>query len=305
MLTTTLLAVAAVLLDWLIGEPRRFHPLVGFGRLANLTENSFYGESHCAENTRRWRGFFALAFLLTPITILTISLVQLPVIGELLSLLLLTFTLGHRSLHDHASVVAEALTRGDNHSARMLAARLVSRDSQQIKAIPATVESVLENGNDSTFGTLFWFLVAGAPGSLLYRLSNTLDAMWGYRNPRFHKFGWAAARLDDLLNYIPARLTALSYALLGNTNTALHCWRNQAKAWKSPNAGVVMATGAGALSLQLGGPACYGGNWLDRPQLGQGKSPKTVDIYRSLDLIRAAIGLWLKLLLTIALLTHA
>jgi adenosylcobinamide-phosphate synthase len=305
MLTTSLLAVAAVLLDWLMGEPRRYHPLVGFGQLANLTESYFYGKSQYAENTRRWRGVFALAFLLTPITILTTSLVQLPVAGELLSLLLLTFTLGHRSLHDHATAVAEALTRGDNHSARTLAGRLVSRDTQQIKAIPATAESVLENGNDSTFGTIFWFMVAGAPGSLLYRLSNTLDAMWGYRNPRYHKFGWAAARLDDLLNYIPARLTALSYALLGDTTNALHCWRNQAKAWKSPNAGVVMATGAGALGVQLGGPACYSGNWLNRPQLGQGRHPKTVDIYRSLGLVRGAIGLWLKLFLTIALLTHA
>ncbi|MEJ2620978.1 MAG: adenosylcobinamide-phosphate synthase CbiB [Candidatus Thiodiazotropha sp.] len=305
MLTTTLLAVAAVLLDWLIGEPRRFHPLVGFGQLANVTESYLYGASQYAESTRRWRGLLALALLLIPITILTASLVQLPVAGDLFSLLLLTFTLGHRSLHDHASAVAEALTRGDSHSATALAGRLVSRDTQQIKVIPATAESVLENGNDSTFGTLFWFMLAGAPGALLYRLSNTLDAMWGYRNQHYHEFGWAAARLDDLLNYVPARLTALSYALLGDTNQALHCWRHQAKAWKSPNAGVVMATGAGALGLHLGGPACYGGNWLNRPQLGQGRHPKTVDIYRTLGLIRAAIGLWLKLLLTIALLTHA
>ena len=226
-------------------------------------------------------------------------------IGYLFSLLLLTFTLGHRSLHEHATVVAEALNRGDNHSARKLAGRLVSRDTQEISAIPATAESVLENGNDSTLGSLFWFVVAGAPGTLLYRLSNTLDAIWGYRNQRYGDFGWAAARLDDLLNYIPARLTALSYALLGDTAKALHCWRTQAKAWESPNAGPVMATGAGALGIRLGGPARYGGFWRNRPRLGLGRPPETVDIYRALALLRNSVGLWLKLLLAIAQLSHA
>jgi adenosylcobinamide-phosphate synthase len=148
-------------------------------------------------------------------------------------------------------------------------------------------------------------MLAGAPGCMLYRLSNTLDAMWGYRNQRYHDFGWAAARLDDLLNYIPARLTALSYAYLGDTRKALLCWRTQAKAWKSPNAGPVMASGAGALGICLGGAACYGGNWQHRPQLGQGRLPEAGDIYRTLGLVRGAVGLWLNLLLTIALLSHA
>lgn len=296
MLTTALLALGAILLDWLAGEPRRFHPLVGFGRLTGAVEGGLYGKPGCAPGSRRLRGLLALALLLFPLTLATAVLTRLPYLGECLSLLLLYFALGHRSLHDHARAVARALDEGDPAAARRLAGLLVSRDTECLEAEAATAESVLENGNDGVFGALFWFAVAGAPGCLLYRLVNTLDAMWGYRDRRYRDFGWAAARLDDLLNYIPARLTALSYAVLGRTGRALHCWRTQAAAWESPNAGPVMAAGAGALGITLGGPARYRGHWRERPLLGRGRQPQARDIRRALDLVRAVLGLWLGLL---------
>ena len=166
----------------------------------------------------------------------------------------------------------------------------------------ATVESVLENGNDAVFGALFWFVVAGAAGVLTYRLVNTLDAMWGYKTPRYLSFGWAAARLDDGLNFVPARLTALSYALLGRTRSALACWRAQAPAWDSPNAGPVMASGAGALGVRLGGAAIYHGHMETRPALGQGAAPQGGDIARALRLVRHGVLLWLAVLAAVALL---
>src|SRR6185437_4951986 len=111
------------------------------------------------------------------------------------------------------------------------------------------------------------------------------DAMWGYRTPRYLYFGWAAARFDDLLNLIPARLTALTYALAGETLAALRCWRRQGILWDSPNAGPVMAAGAGALRLRLGGGAYYDGEWCTRPELGEGAEPQRPDIARALRLV--------------------
>ena len=136
-----------------------------------------------------------------------------------------------------------------------------------------------------------------AAGVVLYRLSNTLDAMWGYRNARFERFGGAAARIDDVLNYVPARLVALTYALLGRTRRVLRCWCTQAPLWDSPNAGPVMAAGAGALGVALGGPAVYHGENHPRPLLGSGAAPQARHIEHALDLVWAGMLVWLLALL--------
>jgi adenosylcobinamide-phosphate synthase len=200
------------------------------------------------------------------------------------------------------------LGAGNLEEARTRVGYMVSRDTgkMDVQAVAtATVESVLENGNDAVFGALFWFLVAGAPGVVLFRLANTLDAMWGYRTPRFLYFGWAAARLDDVLNFIPARLTALTYSLLGSTANALRCWRIQARAWDSPNAGPVMAAGAGALGVSLGGGAFYDGEWEERPPLGLGMPPDPDSIPAALRLVRSGVVMWLLIALATEALAHA
>lgn len=285
--------ILGVILDVLLGEPKRWHPLVGFGRVANRIEQRLYRPS-------RGAGVVALCALLVPATFAAAVLAVVPLFGAVAAVVLLYLAIGHRSLREHARAVADALDAGDLAQARLCVARMVSRDTAEMQASDvarATVESVLENGNDALFGAVFWFALAGAPGVVLYRLANTLDAMWGYRTERYLHFGWAAARLDDALNFVPARLTALSYALCGRFAAALACWRVQAPAWDSPNAGPVMAAGAGALGIELGGPASYDGQWQMRPALGAGHGASADDIGAALKLVRNSLWLWLGIVL--------
>ncbi len=291
-MTTALMVLAALVMDFLLGEPRRFHPLVGFGRLTLWLERRLYADSVL-------RGLFAMVLLLAPVVLASLWLVSL-VDTLLVGTLVLYLAIGWRSLDDHACRVYDALRVDDLPLARCRAGHLVSRDTADLDRqgiAKATVESVLENGNDAIFGAIFWFALAGVPGVVLYRLGNTLDAMWGYRNARYHCFGRAAARLDDILNYVPARLTALSYALVGNFSSALRCWRIQGRGWKSPNAGSVMAAGAGSLGVLLGGAASYQGELQGRPDLGEGRGANAGHIDQALKLIRRALLLWLAVLL--------
>jgi adenosylcobinamide-phosphate synthase len=299
------IAIVAVALDFALGEPRRYHPLVGFGWLADKFENKLNPENNRNKSIQRWVGAFSLALLLAPFITLAYWLCHLYFIGLIANTLLLYFALGHKSLHEHARAVSQALHNNDVAQAQLAASYMVSRDSSAIEPIPATVESVLENGNDGVFGALFWFFIAGGTAALLFRLANTMDAMWGYKTPRFYYFGWAAARFDDALNYIPARLTALTYVLLGHTKLALTCWKNQAPTWDSPNAGPVMSAGAGALNVKLGGAARYFGEWHERPILGAGEPPVLADIERTLALVRYGVTVWLLVFLIIVSIAHA
>ncbi|SHH73198.1 adenosylcobinamide-phosphate synthase CbiB [Massilia sp. CF038] len=286
------LLLAGVLLDLLLGEAKRWHPLVGFGNLAAVIERTLN-----AGKVRYLRGALAWVLAVVPITIAALWICGLA--GLIAHAVLLYFALGLRSLRDHNVPIARALLDGHLALARKLTARIVSRDTANASAqdlAKASAESLLENGNDAVFGTLFWFAVAGGPGAVLFRLANTLDAMWGYRNARFNEFGCVAARIDDVLNFVPARLTALSYVgLADNRALAWRCWRIQAPAWPSPNAGPVMASGAGALGVALGGAAVYDGVTEQRPPLGDGMPAGAHDIERAWKLVQATTLLWLAL----------
>ncbi|MDY7508732.1 adenosylcobinamide-phosphate synthase CbiB [Ralstonia sp. L16] len=303
----TLAALAGVLLDRLFGEVPRWHPLVGFGGIATAIEHGM-NRVPAAVAWSRVVGLVAWAVAVLPFVLLAGWLVVIardvsPWPVAALDAIALYFAIGARSLHDHIAPIALALRDADLPRARALASRIVSRDLTQATDEPiarAAVESTLENGSDAVFAPLFWLVVAGAPGVVLYRLANTLDAMWGYRNARFTGFGWAAARIDDVLNWMPARLTAISYALLGHTADALRCWRTQAPQWSSPNAGPVMAAGAGSLRVQLGGAARYEGVDEARPSLGTGEMAAAADIARALTLVSRTLWLWLGVLSLIA-----
>lgn len=302
-MTTAAAMVLAVLLDAWWGEPRRWHPLVLFGRLARFIESRCHAD-------RRNAG--VIAWVLAVLPLVALAWLFEGWLGELASwlpfvfeVIVLYLVIGLRSLADHAMPVARALMDGDLAAARAAVGRMVSRDTgvlDETLLAAAATESVLENGNDAVFGALFWFALFGAPGAVLYRLANTLDAMWGYRTSRYEQFGWAAARIDDVLNFLPARLTALSYALLGDATRAWRCWRDQAPQWDSPNAGPVMAAGAGALGVCLGGAAPYDGVWEPRPALGDGAMPDAHAIERALRLVRRSVVLWLAFALLFGLL---
>ncbi|MFA9460429.1 adenosylcobinamide-phosphate synthase CbiB [Thiohalorhabdus methylotrophus] len=292
----TLLAVvlAGLLLDALLGDPRRRHPLAAFGALAARVERRLNRGAG-----RRFRGLVALLLLVLPFVLVAWWLGRLPVAGPLLAVVLFYLAFGGRSLAEHARAVAGPLAAGDLEAARRSVGLLVSRDTERMsgaEAARATVESVLENGSDAVFASLFWLLVLGPGGVVLHRLVNTLDAMWGYRTARFRGFGWAAARLDDLLNAPPALLTALTYSLLGRTGAALRSWWTQAGTWKSWNAGMVMAAGAGALGVRLGGAAAYHGAAEARPPLGEGGEPDATTIHAAVALVRRGVALWVGLL---------
>ena len=298
MMQTALLMLCALLLDRLLGEPRRFHPLRGVGNVATGIEQRLNAIAHSALRMRL-HGLLAWCLVITPGLLLIWLAWQQTFLQPFVSVIVLYFSLGMQSLDEHASRIQQALQAPDLVLARQYVGDIVSRDTAAMQAEDvalAGVESVLENGNDAVFAALFWFAIAGAPGVLLYRLANALDAMWGYRTPRFLYFGWAAARIDDVLNYIPARLTALTYALLGHTRNALRCWQQQASAWDSPNAGPVMASGAGSLNLKLGGAANYHGNREMRPTLGTHNAPQAGDIARAMNLVKRGAWLWLALL---------
>lgn len=294
---TELQVLVAVLFDALLGEPKRFHPLAGFGRVASWFESYLYGSEVTADANRQLRGILCWLIVIMPFVWITYWLTQqLQWLNLSLSVLFLYLALGSQSLVQHAMAVSQALVKQDLPQARYQIQMMVSRDTEKMQDVDisrATIESVLENGNDAIFAALFWFLILGAPGVVLYRLSNTLDAMWGYKNKRYHAFGWFAARVDDVLNWLPARLTALTYAIVGHTQPALLCWKTQAKNWKGVNPGVVMSAGAGALGLTLGGTAQYHGQLVNRPLLGAGKQPDALSIKQSIQLVQRSLGLWL------------
>lgn len=307
--------VVAIFLDACFGEPSRWHPLVGFGNLANVVQRCL-NKFHNVEKTgagpdsdknlllhestiHRVRGLLAWVLLVVPFVLLSL-LIPSGGLAWIADAAILYWAIGRHSLKTHARQITDALTNNNLVLARKRMGLIVSRETHSMSEADiarGTVESVLENGNDAIFGAIFWFLVAGAPGVILFRLANTLDAMWGYRNARFYYFGWAAARLDDLLNWIPARLTALAYALVGQRKSAMAAWRDGAPQWDSPNAGPVMASGAGSLQIMLGGPACYDGEIHSRAWLGVGRAPESIDITRALHLLDRALLVWLLVLI--------
>lgn len=303
-MVTAAALLLAVLLDWCLGEPKRLHPLVGFGHFVNAVEQKLN-----INGGTRLLGLWALLLCIVPVLLLSTwlwwwLLHYSPLLALLAGGVGLYFTVGWRSLIEHVSAIERALAEPNLPLARQAVARIVSRDCESLTALQvrrAALESLFENTADAVIAPIFWFALLGLPGALVYRLSNTLDAMWGYKNKRYYSFGWAAARWDDALNYCPARCTAWAFAAMGDTTGAFNSWRTSAANWSSPNAGPVICAGAGALGLSVGGGASYHKHWHDKPAT-PGLPPQACAVNRGLRLVLRSVILLLFIFALIALL---
>ena len=199
--------------------------------------------------------------------------------------------LGGRGLAAEGAEMARLLEAGEVPGARQRLSHLCARDATTLDSAELTraaTESIAENTSDAVVAPLFWGAVAGIPGLLGYRALNTLDAMVGYRSPRYGRFGWAAARADDVVNLVPSRLGAVLTALCAGCRAreSWRMWRRDGGRHPSPNAGQLEAAFAGALDIRLGGTNSYGGEVESRARLGEGRTPEPVDLRRAVRLSR-------------------
>jgi adenosylcobinamide-phosphate synthase len=280
------------LADRAFGDPRRGHPVAAFGAAASWLEDRSYAD-------RERAGIAHTSVLVGAAIGLGAALERLianrPLTAVMTTAAATWTVLGGRSLSWEAATVAAQLAEGNLIAARNQVRHLVGRDTAELsreEVARATVESIAENASDAVVAPLLWGAVAGLPGLLGYRAANTLDAMIGHRTARYFRFGWAAARLDDLVNWLPARLAALAAAAWaplvgGAAGNAIDVVRRDAGQHPSPNAGVVEAAFAGALDVRLGGQNTYHGAVEDRGILGHGRPVGIADIARASRLAAA------------------
>ncbi|MGW0327894.1 cobalamin biosynthesis protein [Nocardia sp. NPDC003183] len=276
--------VLGFVLDRVFGDPRRWHPVAGFGSAAVALEAETYADD------RRAGVLHEVIAVGSVVGIGALAIRRRGAGGAVLLTAVATWTaLGGRSLVRAGHAMADRLDAGDLVGARELLPSLCGRDPSVLDAeglARAALESIAENTSDAAVAPLLWGAVAGVPGVLGYRAVNTLDAMVGYRNERYERFGWAAARTDDVANLVPARVTGLLTAALaplvgGRPSGALRAWRRDAAGHPSPNAGVVEASMAGALGIGLGGRTQYRHGTELRPTLGDGPAPTAADLRRA------------------------
>ncbi len=282
--------LAGYLADVALGDPKRGHPVAVFGRVAAKLEQVTYRDSRIA-------GAVHVGLLVGTVGLLGAAVQQAAERGGRFWSISATATatwvsLGGTSLVRTGLAMSQLLERGDIEAARRLLPSLCGRDPARLDGAGltrASLESVAENTSDAQVAPLLYAAVGGVPAVLAYRGINTLDSMVGYRSPRYIRFGWAAAKLDDAANYVAARVTAALVVMFapcvsGSPSGAVRAWRRDAAGHPSPNAGVVEAAFAGALGVRLGGPTQYHRELQIRPTLGDGREPRVADLRRAVAL---------------------
>ena len=301
----------AMVLEGLLGWPssliaRIGHPVTWLGRLIDALDARWNREK-AAPSIRRVAGVAAALVVIGLAAGLGWILQSLisPWDRVVLPGILAMPFIASRSLYEHVVAVARPLEAGDIASARSAVAMIVGRDPARLDETGiarAALESLAENASDGIVAPVFWGALFGLPGIIGYKAVNTLDSMIGHRTPRHEAFGWAAARIDDVANLIPARLTALLFALLAaRPSVAMSCMMRDARDHRSTNAGWPEAAMAGALGVRLSGPRIYDGSMAEEPWLnGQARDPRAADIDQGLKLYRRAMMLFAGLLLILA-----
>lgn len=298
----------ALLIDRSIGDPdwiwRKVpHPVAAFGAGIKWFETRFNRKS-MSSRRRKWFGIIAILVLLLVTFIIGLIihalLLQLGFTGIIIEALVASIFLAQKSLVDHVGKVEKAFKLGSLVEARGAVSLIVGRDTKNLDesaVCRAAIESLAENSSDGVVAPVFWYLILGLPGLFCYKLVNTADSMVGYKNERFKDFGWASARLDDVVNFIPARLTAfiviLTSGLFINRKAAakaVDVVRKDARHHHSPNAGFPECAFAGALDVKLLGPRIYSGKAVDEPfQNESGKMAGPDDIYRAIRLFNRSM----------------
>lgn len=285
--------LSGYLADLVLADPRRGHPVAGFGAAAAAAERVTYRDT-------RIGGAAHVGLLIGAVSLLGTALQRQagrrgPLWSIAATAVATWIALGGTSLARTGLAMSHMLDSDDVEGGRQLLPSLCGRDPALLDAAGLTraaVESVAENTSDAHVAPLLWATVGGVPAVLGYRAVNTLDSMVGHRSPRYARFGWAAARLDDAANYVAARVTAALVVVCapvvgGSPSGAMRAWRRDAARHPSPNAGVVEAAFAGALGVRLGGPTQYQHELQIRPTLGDGVPPSLADLRRAVQLSRA------------------
>jgi adenosylcobinamide-phosphate synthase len=311
------LALLAMLIELCLGYPQALlrvvgHPVTWIGRLIAALDRLLNRDT-ADPSLRRGAGLVAVLLLLGIVGsiayVVERELLRLP-LGLVVAAVIASTLIAQRSLHHHVADVANALENGGIAAGRAAVAKIVGRDTAALDAAGiarAAIESLAENFSDAVVAPVVWLAIAGLPGAALYKAINTADSMIGHRTPRYAAFGWAAARLDDLVNLPASRLAALflvAAAALSKDAAAADAWRavrRDARRHRSPNAGYPEAAMAGALGLSLAGPRVYGGVTVDDAAMGDGRRNATAaDIRRALRLYRRADALLFALVAVIA-----
>lgn len=292
MTTILVIILLAFVLDRWLPDRGGFRLWVWYSDWAESVEQRFNGGL-------RSQGIFAVLLAIAPI--LVVILLATFVLGQIATALVFLFAVAvlylcvdlYR-LGDVAQAVATALESGDVAHAAARLKDLTGKDTietTEAGVAHATVEAILKQANSLVAAPVFWFLVLGPLGAMLQRLAATLDRLWAHRTARFTEFGWAAARLDDLLCWIPARIMAISYAIMGSFEDALHCWRRQAGMWSGLSSGPLLASGLGALHLdscEEGEKDAYGNTAINPATL-----PQAADVRRAVALVWRVMLFWL------------